>query len=135
MCNIMEYDGAYKCFEHKKNWGAIMDADPCLSALQDRIRELEQENARLRAELEQKKLKWQRGTIPEHGYYWAWLSNIKHQLYYYKGMQPAHKWAGPILPPESEVYGGTVPLRPPGDPASLAQAEADLRVQHGGFVS
>jgi hypothetical protein len=34
-CRIVEYDGAFKCLEHGRTWGAISDPDePC--ALADR---------------------------------------------------------------------------------------------------
>lgn len=53
-CNVMEYDGAFKCYTHSVMWGAVSKPDEPVCA--GAYRALQAENERLREEIELYKL-------------------------------------------------------------------------------
>jgi len=66
------------------------------------LHEKEQENERLKAELEKRMLRWQTGTIPQNGCYLYRLGGSMGAAAFCAAEFIDYEWAGPILPPEDE---------------------------------
>lgn len=76
----------------------------CSLCIRDKkISELKAKNARLRAELEKRKLKWQTGRIPKDGWYFTRNKYRDWKIWYAVAGEEwtdQSEWTGPIEPPE-----------------------------------